>query len=87
MSESFVSNSRAEVLALLAGQRGRRIPCFSGLISLTTPGLEAAGLRLPEVHHDPERMAAAAASTYRLCGFESAVAPFDVCVEAERLGG
>ncbi len=87
MVEPSVSNSRAEVLALLAGRRGRRVPCFSGLISLTTPGLEAAGLRLPEVHHHPERMAAAAASTYRLCGFESAVVPFDLCVEAELLGG
>jgi MtaA/CmuA family methyltransferase len=87
LAEPPASNSRAEVLALLAGQRGRRVPCFSGLISLTMPGLEAAGLRLPEVHHDPQRMAAAAASTYRLCGFESAVVPFDLCVEAELLGG
>ncbi|MEO6626897.1 MAG: uroporphyrinogen decarboxylase family protein [Burkholderiaceae bacterium] len=75
------------MLALLGGQRGVRVPCFSGLISLTTPGLEAAGLRLPEVHHNAAQMAAAAASTYRLCGFESAVVPFDLCVEAELLGG
>jgi [methyl-Co(III) methanol-specific corrinoid protein]:coenzyme M methyltransferase len=87
MAEPPITNSRADVLALLAGQRSRRVPCFSGLISLTTPGLEAAGLRLPDAHHDPERMAAAAASTYRLCGFESAVVPFDLCVEAELLGG
>src|SRR5204863_6046876 len=87
MAEPFISNSRAEVLALLAGRRGSRIPCFSGLISLTTPGLEAAGVCLPDAHHDPDQMAAAAASTYRLCGFESAVAPFDLCVEAELLGG
>jgi [methyl-Co(III) methanol-specific corrinoid protein]:coenzyme M methyltransferase len=31
-------------------------------------------------------MASAAASTYEVCGFESAVVPFDLCVEAEALG-
>ena len=87
MSAASNPNSRAEVLTLLAGQRGPRVPCFSGLISLTLPGLESAGLRLPEVHHDAAQMAAAAASAYRLWGFESAVVPFDLCVEAELLGG
>jgi len=31
-------------------------------------------------------MAAAAASTYKLFGFECAVAPFDLCIEAEAMG-
>lgn len=83
---SHPPSSRAQVLALLDGQRPARIPSFSGLINVTAPGLQALGLRLSEVHGDAQKMAAAAASTYRLVGFESAVAPLDLCVEAEALG-
>jgi [methyl-Co(III) methanol-specific corrinoid protein]:coenzyme M methyltransferase len=49
-------------------------------------GLESAGLKFHECHTDPARMATAAAATYRLFGFGSAVAPLDMCVEAEALG-
>ena len=80
------NRSRAEVLALLAGNRNPRLPCFSGLINVTAPGLESIGLKLCEVHVDPDMMARAAATTYRLFGFESAVVPLDMCVEAEILG-
>jgi [methyl-Co(III) methanol-specific corrinoid protein]:coenzyme M methyltransferase len=38
------------------------------------------------VHKDAAKMAKAAASTYRLAGFPSAVAPLDLYVEAEALG-
>jgi [methyl-Co(III) methanol-specific corrinoid protein]:coenzyme M methyltransferase len=80
------ANSRAEVLALLSGRRPPRTPCFSGLISLTQPGLDAFGFRLSSVHADPARLAALAAMPYRLAGFEAAVLPCDLCVEAEALG-
>jgi MtaA/CmuA family methyltransferase len=79
-------NSRAEVLALLHGRRLDRRPRFSGLISVTQAGLQQAGLTLSGVHTDPAQLAAAAASSYRLTGFESAVVPCDLCVEAEALG-
>jgi [methyl-Co(III) methanol-specific corrinoid protein]:coenzyme M methyltransferase len=79
-------SSRADVLALLNGQRVGRVPCFSGLISVTAPGLRSLGLRFSETHGDARKLAAAAASTYRRFGFESAVAPLDLCVEAEALG-
>jgi MtaA/CmuA family methyltransferase len=79
-------SSRDEVLALLGGQRNQRTPCFSGLISITAPGLESAGLRLSEIHTDSTKMAAAAATTYHLFGFESVVLPLDLCVEAGVLG-
>jgi hypothetical protein len=36
MSQS--SNSRDDVLALLRGERRDRVPCFSGLISVTAGG-------------------------------------------------
>lgn len=79
-------NSRDEVLALLNGQRGKRKPCFSGLANVTAPGLDRLGLRFAEIHTDPAKMAAAAATTYRLFGWESAVVPFDLGVEADALG-
>ncbi len=78
--------SRDETLALLNGQPITRRPVFSGLPSLTAPGLAAAGVRYGEAHTDAAKMAAAAASTFELFGFESAVVPFDLCVEAEALG-
>ncbi len=77
---------RAEVLALLRGERSSRIPCFSGLISVTAFGLDNLGQHYSETHNDSAKMAAAAASSYRLCGLESAVVPLDLCVEAEALG-
>ena len=45
------------------------IPCFSGLISVTVPGLESEGLQFHQTHHDAVKMARAAASTYRVSGF------------------
>ena len=39
-----------------------------------------------EVHKDAKKMARAAASTYKLTGFPSAVLPLDLYVEAEALG-
>ncbi|MBP7687071.1 MAG: hypothetical protein KA765_04160 [Thermoflexales bacterium] len=80
------TNSREDVLALLRGERLHRVPCFSGLISVTADGLADLGYAFSDVHHDPSKLAAAAASTPRLTGFESAVLPLDLCVEAEVLG-
>lgn len=79
-------NSRAEVLALLHGERLARVPRFGGLISVTQAGLAQAGLTLSAVHTDAAQLAAAAASSYRLAGFEAAVVPCDLGVEAEALG-
>jgi [methyl-Co(III) methanol-specific corrinoid protein]:coenzyme M methyltransferase len=73
-------------LALLQGRRQPQGACFSGLISVTQPGLDSLGLHFSRAHADPASMAAAAASTYRLFGFESAVVPLDLCVEASALG-
>jgi MtaA/CmuA family methyltransferase len=79
-------HSRDATLAVLSGERVGRLPVFSGLPSLTASGLKAAGVRYSESHTDAAKMAAAAASTFELFGFESAVVPFDLCVEAEALG-
>ena len=79
-------NQRETILQLFNGQHPDTPPRFSGLINVTAPGLEYAGLEFHETHRDAAKMAAAAASTHQICGFGSAVVPLDICVEAEALG-
>jgi len=79
-------NQRNEILDLLAGKEIATQPAFSGLIHVTETGLQSEGLALHEVHHDAGKLARASASTYKLTGFPSAVAPLDLYVEAEALG-
>ena len=79
-------NSRDKILKLLNGERGGIPPRFSGLICVTSQGLDSVGLRLSEIHTDPAKMAAAAATTFELFGWGSAVVPTDLCVEAGALG-
>jgi [methyl-Co(III) methanol-specific corrinoid protein]:coenzyme M methyltransferase len=79
-------NSRDRVLKLFAGEEVDRPPCFSGMGNVTTEGLKSLNQKFAATHLDAKMMAAAAASTYKLFGFECAVAPFDLCIEAEALG-
>jgi [methyl-Co(III) methanol-specific corrinoid protein]:coenzyme M methyltransferase len=81
-----MSNPRDAILSLLHGECLPSPPAFSGLIHVTAEGLESEGLAFHEVHRDAEKMARAAASTFRLTGLPSAVAPLDMLVEAEALG-
>ncbi len=78
--------SRDRVLKLFAGEAIDRLPCFSGMGNVTTEGLRKFNYKFAEVHSDAKMMADSAASTYKLFGFECAVVPFDLCVEAEALG-
>ncbi|MCB0118779.1 MAG: hypothetical protein KDD72_07100 [Anaerolineales bacterium] len=77
---------RDEILRLLNGEKISSVPAFSGLIHVTTEGLASEGLSLQEVHHDAEKMAKAAASTFKLTGMPSAALPLDLCSPAEALG-
>ncbi len=77
---------RDQILSLLNGQKIDMVPAFSGLIHVTTEGLEREGLKLHEVHHDAGKMARAAASTFKLTGSASATLPLDLCAPAEALG-
>ncbi|RJQ44112.1 MAG: MtaA/CmuA family methyltransferase [Nitrospiraceae bacterium] len=77
---------RERVLKLFAGEKIDRPPCFSGMGNVTTEGLKKFGYKFAAVHSDAKMMADAAASTYKLFGFECGVVPFDLCVEAEALG-
>lgn len=79
-------NSHDEILALLRGARPDRLPVFGVLPSLTASGLKRAGVKYSDAHTDARKMADAAASTFEMFGWESAVVPFDICVEAEALG-
>jgi [methyl-Co(III) methanol-specific corrinoid protein]:coenzyme M methyltransferase len=79
-------NSRERILKLFAGEPVDRSPCFSGMGNVTTEGLKSLNQKFAATHLDAKMMAAAAASTYKLFGFESAVAPFDLCIEAEAMG-
>ncbi len=79
-------NSRERVLKLFAREEMDYIPVFSGMGNVTVHGLEKYGLKFAEIHTDARKMAHMAASTYQLFGFECAVVPFDMGVEAEALG-
>jgi [methyl-Co(III) methanol-specific corrinoid protein]:coenzyme M methyltransferase len=81
-----VHSSRDDILSLLAGRRVDRLPVFGGLPSLTRGGLAAVGVAYVDAHQRADLMARAAASTAETHGYEAAVVPHDMCVEAEALG-
>ena len=78
--------NRQTILDLLSGKKIQAQPAFSGLIHITTEGLRSEGITFDEAHHDPHKMAHAAASTFRLAGIPSAALPLDLCAPAEALG-
>ncbi len=77
---------KERIARLFAGEEVDRPPCFSGMGNVTAEGLKSLGYKFAASHLDAKMMADAAASTYRLFGFECGVVPFDLCVEAEALG-
>jgi [methyl-Co(III) methanol-specific corrinoid protein]:coenzyme M methyltransferase len=77
---------RERIKRLFLREQIDRIPCFSGMGHITISGLRENGLKFCELHNNPEKMAKAAASSYKLYDYECAVIPFDVCLEAEILG-
>jgi len=79
-------NPREVILSLFQGNRISSPPAFSGLIHVTAEGLQTEGLVFHETHKGAAKMARASASTFKLSGLPSAVAPLDMYVEAEALG-
>lgn len=77
---------RQAILDLLSGKRIDTQPTFSGLIHVTTEGLANESIALHEAHHDTQKMARTAASTFHLTGLPSAALPLDLCAPAEALG-
>ncbi|MBA7522439.1 Uroporphyrinogen decarboxylase [subsurface metagenome] len=79
-------NSRERVLKFFRKERVDFIPVFSGMGNVTVHGLDKYGWKFADIHTDANKMAKMAASTFQLFGFECAVVPFDMGVEAEALG-
>jgi len=77
---------REKILDLLDGKRNDEFLCFSGMGNVTVEGMKQTGARFAESHTDAKMMAELAASTYKLFGFQCAVVPFDVAIEAEVVG-
>jgi [methyl-Co(III) methanol-specific corrinoid protein]:coenzyme M methyltransferase len=77
---------RERVMKLFKREKTDYIPIFSGMGNITIHGLLQYGWEFQEIHTDAHKMAKMAASTYQLFGFECAVVPFDMGVEAEVLG-
>tara|TARA_B100002003_G_C14065403_1_gene512734 strand:+ start:241 stop:1260 length:1020 start_codon:yes stop_codon:yes gene_type:complete len=83
-TESLTPKER--VLKFLNGENVGRPPVFSGMGNVIVPVLDKYGIVFSRVHRDPELMAKAAGGMYREFGYECAVVPFDMGVEAEALG-
>lgn len=79
-------NSKERVLKFFRKERVDFIPVFSGMGNVTVHGLDKYGWKFADIHTDANKMAKMAASTFQLFGFECAVVPFDMGVEAEALG-
>jgi MtaA/CmuA family methyltransferase len=79
-------SSKERVLRLFNKEKIDRVPVFSGMGNVTVYGLEKYGWKFADIHTDANKMAKMAASTYQLFGFECAVVPFDMGIEAEALG-
>lgn len=77
---------REQILGLLSGKKIDSVPTFSGLIHINVDGLNNEGLAFHKIHHDAQKMAQAAASTFKLTGIPSAALPLDLCAPAEALG-
>ncbi|MHB9093404.1 MAG: MtaA/CmuA family methyltransferase [Eubacteriales bacterium] len=77
---------RERILRLLKGESVDRPACYSGMGNVTTAGLEQFGYKFPHIHSDARKMADVAATSYTLFGYECAIVPFDLCVEAGALG-
>src|ERR1700690_617629 len=78
--------ARERVMRFLKGEKVDRPPIFSGMGNVIKPVLDKNNIVFSRVHRDPELMAKAAAGMYREFGYECAVVPFDLGVEAEALG-
>lgn len=79
-------NSKERVINQLLGKEVDRPACYSGMGNVTTAGLEQFGYKFAKVHGDAKMMADTAASSHKLFGYECAVVPYDLCLEAEAIG-
>lgn len=77
---------KERILGLFRGQVVDRVACFTGMGTVWGPALQEYRYEFSEVHHDVDKMVRVATFPAEVCGYECAVVPFDLCVEAELLG-
>ncbi len=77
---------RERVLAALRRERVSPLPVGAVTQSASVWQMETLGVRWPEAHLDPQRMAALAEGAHTLLGFDMVRVPFDQTVEAGLLG-
>lgn len=77
---------KQRIMKVFRGEEVDRPPCFSGMGNVTMEGLKTLGYKFAAAHLDARMMAEAAATTYKMFGFECGVVPFDLGIEAEALG-
>jgi len=78
--------SRQRFLAALRGQHVDRPPAATIVSAATCELMDMAGAHLPEVNVEPEAMAALAAATHEVMGFDTVMPIFSVSQEATALG-
>jgi len=78
--------SKERVLKTLKGETVDRPACFSGMGNVTTAGLDQLGYKFADCHGNAKMLAETSATSHKLFGLESAVVPYDLCVEAEAIG-
>lgn len=79
-------NSRERILSLFAGEEVDRIASFTGMGTVWGVALEHYGYRFADIHSDAVKMTRIASYPSEVYGYECAVVPFDLCIEAELLG-
>ena len=62
------------------------MPCFSGMGMVTIQAIQKMGVRFPQIHTSPEKMAQSALISAEIYGFDAVIIPYDMCTVPEALG-
>lgn len=79
-------SSKERLMACLSGKQYDRPPVLCPTSVATVDSMEKTGAYFPDVHLDSDKMAALAASSYELLGFDSVSPCFSVLQESAALG-
>ncbi|MEJ2588691.1 MAG: uroporphyrinogen decarboxylase family protein [Deltaproteobacteria bacterium] len=63
-----------------------RMPCFSGMGTVTIQAIDKMGIRFAQVHGSAEYLAGSAITSAEMFGFDGVVVPYDMCTVPEALG-
>lgn len=63
-----------------------RMPCFSGMGTVTVQAIDKMGIRFAQVHGSAEYLAGSAITSAEMFGFDGVVVPYDMCTVPEALG-